>query len=165
MSKHPKEPAFWVPPQFDTDGVQSYSAIGVDGKEYPDPVSSSVGLDAPVLPQHDILQTIRDLMTSEELRRRADEEGWDTPEEADDFADWEDEFELTPYQKQLMEQDLNPAPVAKATHGVQNLSINEPETGGSVKAEKLPDPPSSSKDIGPGTAGGSQIIPPSRPSE
>lgn len=105
----PKELAFWVPPHFDDEGLQIRSGIGADGKEYP----SDVPVEVPVEeynPGQEMLDTVRRLMSSEFLRAKADTEGFDTPEEADDFDDEDDEFVLTEYQRMLMERDLNPDP-------------------------------------------------------
>lgn len=99
---------FWVSPVFDDDGVQMSSGIGQDGKEYPDPhpMEVPVGLYSD---QDRMLELIQRVVHGALIRERADADEFDTPEEADDFADEDDDFQLTPYQRALMEKDLNPA--------------------------------------------------------
>lgn len=83
---------------FDEDGVQVGSAIGSDGKEYPDPVPMEppVGYNAPP----DIMTLIRSMVRSQEVMRLQDLAGIDTEEEANDFDLEDDPLDpLTPYEK------------------------------------------------------------------
>lgn len=139
MSK--KEPIFWVAPLFDDDGVQTHSGIDDKGREHPDPVPMEVPLDN-AHSQDDILRLIESVVHGQFLRQKAEAEGFDTEEEADDFEDWEDEFELSEYQKRMMEKDLAPAEKLAPSSG-------QPETG---EAAGTASPSLSSK---PSVSGGS----------
>lgn len=83
--------------RFDDDGVQVTSSIGMDGKEYPDPVPMAppVGYNAPP----DILDMIRRMVRNEHVMRLQDEAGFDTFDEAEDFDVEEGDFDPhTPYE-------------------------------------------------------------------
>lgn len=74
---------FCTKPVYDEDGVQVSSAIGKDGKEYPDPVPMAppVGFDNPP----DLMEMMRQMIRSERYQERLQAEGFDTFEEAGDF--------------------------------------------------------------------------------
>lgn len=96
--KNGVELEYWLAPMYDADGVQSSSGIGTDGKEYPDPVPMAppIGYNTPP----DLMQMIRSMVRSEEIRRAQDAAGVETFEEADDFDIDDDPLdELTPYEK------------------------------------------------------------------
>lgn len=98
MAKKGVEPEFWIPPVFDQDGVQASSGIGVDGKEYGDPVPMAppVGFTAPP----DLMSMIRRMVQAEDIRKAQDAAGFETFEEADDFDIEDDPLDaLTPYEK------------------------------------------------------------------
>jgi len=104
---------FLVAPRFDTDGVQAASGIGVDGKEYPDPVPMAipVGYERPP----DIMDMIRSLVRSEALRTAADKEEVDTFEEAEDFDIPDDPIDrLTEFEK-VFEPPASPPAAAAAS--------------------------------------------------
>lgn len=122
MSK--KETAFWVPPLFDDDGVQISAGIDDQGREHVDPVPYSMPLvDRPQ--GADMLEMVQRVVHGEYLRRKAEEEGFDTPEEADDFSDEDDYYELSDYQRALMEKDLNPA-VSVSKEGKGEVPVGAP---------------------------------------
>lgn len=118
MSKKNVEPEYWLPPVFDGDGVQSSSGIGVDGKEYPDPVPMAppIGYTAPP----NIMDMIRSMVRSEELKRKLDAEGFETFEEADDFDIEDDPLDpLTPYEKIFYPEEERSAPGPNGMAGPQ----------------------------------------------
>lgn len=122
---------YCVKPAWDEDGVQASSGIGVDGKEYPDPVPMAppVGYNAPP----DLMQLIRSMVRSEHLQRLADEQGFDTYEESDDFEVEDDPLDpLTPYEKVF-----EPPPTVAAPSPVPEVS---PNTGAGEGAVASPPP-------------------------
>lgn len=127
---------YLVKPTFDEDGVQASSGIGLDGREYPDPVPMAppVGYDAPP----DIMQMIRSMVKSEQLRQRLEEEGFETFEEADDFELEDDPLDaLTPYEK-IFEV---PTPVPEKPL-ISNVTEGKGGGGeGGASPEKAPPPP------------------------
>lgn len=86
---------------FDADGVQVSSEIDDRGNELPDPLPMAppVGYQ----PEPTLGEMIRRFVQSEQLRAKADAEGFDNWEEANDFdipddpldpdSPWEDEFD------------------------------------------------------------------------
>lgn len=118
MSKKNVEPEYWLPPVFDADGVQASSGIGSDGKEYPDPVPMAppVGYSAPP----DLMTMIRSMIKSEEIRRKLDEDGFETFEEADDFDIEDDPLDpMTAYEKIFYPEDERSAPGSNGMAGPQ----------------------------------------------
>lgn len=92
------EPDWLLPPQFDADGVQSTSGIDKQGREHPDPVPTAPPLG--YSPPPDLLSMIRNVVQSEQLRQKAEQEGFDTFEEAEDFDLEDDPLDpLTDYEK------------------------------------------------------------------
>lgn len=105
------EEEYLVKPSYDGDGVQVGSAIGKDGREYPDPLplAPPVGFHAP----DDLMTTIKKMVHHEEFNRRLDEEGFDTFEDAGDFDVIDDPPDpLTPHERLFMPPDEPPAPPA-----------------------------------------------------
>lgn len=99
MVGYPVGPAveeYCVKPNFDADGVQVSSGIGVDGKEYPDPVPMSppIGYEPPsdvMLMLEQIFQRGKAVLAAAEL---------ETEEEANDFDILDDPLDpLTEYEK------------------------------------------------------------------
>lgn len=84
-------------PEFDQDGVQVSAGIGVDGKEYGDPVPMQppVGYQSPP----DILTLIRSMVRNEEFLAKLKSEDMETFEESDDFEIDDDPFPMTDYEK------------------------------------------------------------------
>lgn len=126
-----------IPPKFDSDGVQSSSGIGMDGKEYPDPVPTK---PAVTLQQRaSVLNTIRDFVHSERLRQLADQEGFDTEEEANDF-EVEDEYipDHTPYEKHFFPDKTIEAAASAAAPSAKIASPEPPvgKQGGSPVPDK-----------------------------
>lgn len=83
------EPDFLIPPLFDDDGVQVSSAIGPDGREYPDPVPMSppIGYEPPST----LEMLIESVIQRRDFLKAVREADFETPEEADDFDVDEDE--------------------------------------------------------------------------
>lgn len=100
-----------IPATFDADGVQVSSAIGSDGKEYPDPVpmSAPLGYEPPV-PLGDMMK----MMIQEQLRPENDFEIEDSEEEANDFETDDDRPDpLTPFEQVFVPKvPLKPEPAA-----------------------------------------------------
>jgi len=95
---------FLQDPTFDEDGVQVTSAIGRDGKEYPDPVPTAppVGYTNPP----DLMTMIRTMIHSESLRQQLAIHDEETFEEADDFDIPDDPADpLTPYEQMFYPPD------------------------------------------------------------
>lgn len=89
---------FLVPERIDHEGCQVTSAIGSDGKEYPDPIPTAppIGYQNPP----DLMTMIRTMIQSEQVRQKLAQEDWETFEEADDFDIEDDPIDpLTPYEK------------------------------------------------------------------
>jgi len=89
---------FNTKPTFDEDGVQVSSAIGKDGKEYPDPVplEPPIGYNAPP----DLMTMIRTMIRQEKFNQTLADHDYETFDEADDFDIDDDPLDaLTPYEK------------------------------------------------------------------
>lgn len=117
--------AFWVSPIFDEDGVQASSGIGTDGKEYPDPVPMAppIGYTAPP----DIMTMIRTMIRAEDFRKKLEDEGVETFEEADDFDIEDDPLDpLTPYEKIFYPEDERSAPGPNGMAGPQAGKVAAP---------------------------------------
>lgn len=98
---------FCTKPYYDEDGVQVASGIGLDGREYPDPVPMAppVGFQQPP----DLMTMIRTMVQHEEFKRIADQEGFDTFEEAGDFdVDYDMPDPLTPHEMLFYPPDERP---------------------------------------------------------
>lgn len=112
---------YCVKPRFDDDGVQSTSGIGVDGREYPDPVPMSppVGYVQP----DDLLTMIRTMVRDERFRQEVQKQEFETEEEANDF-DCEDDplDELTPYEKVFEPPPAAPSPPVAAVASTPGVS-------------------------------------------
>lgn len=120
------EPSYLVPPRFDGDGVQVGSGIGIDGKEYPDPVPNKPAVT--LRQQASVLNQIKDFVHSERLRQLADAEGFDTEEEANDF-EVEDEFipDPTPYEKEFFPDPKVEAAASAAAAPSLNKPVASPD--------------------------------------
>jgi hypothetical protein len=97
VSRHVEE--FLIPARHDEDGVQISSAIGFDGKEYPDPVPMAPPVG--YVPPPDVYAMVRSIVADERHRQAQEAEGFETFEEADDFVCDDDEFfdKQTEYEK------------------------------------------------------------------
>lgn len=105
-------------------GEQVASSIGKDGKEYPDPVPIAPPLD--YVPPPDIMSMIRTMIMSERLKEKLREEGYETPEEADDFDIDDDPLDpLTPYERYFEPQEQG-EPRPPATPPAAQLSPQAP---------------------------------------
>lgn len=99
MVGYPQGPSveeYCVKPSYDSDGVQVSSGIGLDGREYPDPVPMSppIGYEPP----SDLLQMLEQLFKRGKAVLEAAE--IETEEEANDFDIPDDPVDLlTPYEK------------------------------------------------------------------
>lgn len=123
---------YLVPPTFDEDGVQASSGIGVDGKEYPDPVPMAppVGYAAPP----NIMDMIRSMVRSEALKRLADEQGFDNFDEANDFDLPDDPIDpRTPYESDfeppVAERPSTPAVSPSPVTAVAEAGVASPPPG------------------------------------
>lgn len=95
-------------PYFDSDGVQVASGIGVDGKEYPDPVPLSAPLG--YQPPEDLMAMIRRMVHSEMAQTILQDAGIETIDEADDFEVEDDPLDpLTEYERVFMPPASPPA--------------------------------------------------------
>ncbi|AXH76277.1 MAG: hypothetical protein [Microviridae sp.] len=108
---------FLVPERLNEFGEQVTSAIGTDGKEYPDPVPTAppIGYQNPP----DLMTMIRTMIHSEALRQELAQQELETFEEADDFDIEDDPVDpLTEYEKVFLPNPnappLNPATPAAA---------------------------------------------------
>lgn len=100
---------FTTPEVINEFGEQVSSAIGRDGKEYPDPIPTAppVGYTQPP----DIMTMIRTMIQSEQVRQRLAQEDMETFEEADDFDIEDDPVDpLTEYEKVFL-PPANPEPL------------------------------------------------------
>lgn len=128
---------FLVKPVFDEDGVQASSGIGRDGKEYPDPVPTAppIGYEQPM----DLMTMIRTMIKSEELRRAAEEQGFETFDEADDFevdddppdplTDYERVFEPPASPPAAVAPTAPPVPSAATATGAAEAGVASPPPG------------------------------------
>lgn len=123
---------YLVPAKFDADGVQVSSAIGKDGKEYPDPVPMSPPVG--YTPPSDIMQLIERMVTQGKAVLEAAE--IETEEEANDFEIEDDPLDnLTEYEK-VFAPPAAPAAVVNSA----------PAQGGAEPSQtKAPAPPSEPK--------------------
>lgn len=101
---------FLIPAKYDEDGVQVSSAIGRDGKEYPDPLPMSppVGYNAPP----DVMTLIRSMVRQERFNQELEAQGFENFDEADDFDIEDDpdaEFGPTDYEKLFYPTEEKPA--------------------------------------------------------
>ena len=115
---------FLIEQTFDSDGVQSSSGIGADGKEYPDPVP----LAPPVnLRRPDPLDELVRRYVRHELSQRMEAEQWESFEEADDFEIEDDPLDrLTDYEKVF-----EPPPAKEVTPAAAAASPKEPSPAAS----------------------------------
>lgn len=125
------EPAvqeYCVKPQYDADGVQVSAGIRRDGKEEGDPVPLEPPLSYQKPP--DVMVLIKRMMENERLMAKLDAEGFDTPEEADDFAIEDDPLDpLTPYEKHF-----EPPPVSASTGDDSGAGKRAPQDAASPAA-------------------------------
>ncbi|UDN67831.1 hypothetical protein [robinz microvirus RP_142] len=126
----------WLDAQFDQDGVQSTSAIGSDGREYPDPIPTAppVGYKTPPT----IMDMIKSMIHSEQLNQKAQAEGFDTFDEAEDF-DIEDD-PLDPHTEYEAVFDPPPNPLPDPVLPTTANPAGTPAGGGS---RDTPPPPAS----------------------
>lgn len=118
------EITFLVPERIDHEGCQVTSAIGSDGKEYPDPIPTAppIGYENPP----DLMTMIRTMIQSEQVRQKLAQEDWETFEEADDFEIEDDPIDpLTPYEK-VFEPAPQPAPLNSATPAAAGVAQTPP---------------------------------------
>lgn len=117
---------FTTPEVINEHGEQVSSAIGRDGKEYPDPVPMAppVGYTQPP----DIMTMIRTMIQSEQVRQRLAQEDMETFEEADDFDIEDDPVDpLTEYEKVFLPNpNAPPLPLNPATPASAGGSQNPP---------------------------------------
>lgn len=105
---------FVTKPTFDDDGVQVSSGIGVDGREYPDPVPMAppIGYNEPP----DLMSMIKRMVHHELFSRAVDEAGYETFDESDDFGIEDDPGDpLTDYERVF--EPAKPAPGPQAPAG------------------------------------------------
>lgn len=104
-------------PYFDADGVQVASGIGLDGKEYPDPVPVAPPVGYTDLP--DLMTTIRRMVHNELFSNVLRSNELETFEEAEDFeVDDDADFPLTDYERVFDPSDkAPPGPQAPASGG------------------------------------------------
>lgn len=131
----------------DADGVQVRSELSADGRfEIPDPVP--VGVPLGYRPSPTLRDTIERIMMNHQLAVLADMEGFDSPEEAEDFLLEDDPLDpLTPYEAHFFpapapSEPASPAPagaspggIAPATEGAANVAAP------SSSVLKQPNPP------------------------
>lgn len=95
---------YLVKPHFDDDGVQVSSAIGLDGKEYPDPVPMSPPVG--YTPPNDLMWMLQHMIRQERFAQEARAADVETEEEANDFDLPDDPLdELTHYEKVFLPPD------------------------------------------------------------
>lgn len=105
---------FCTKPYFDEDGVQVASGIGLDGKEYPDPVPFSVPVG--YVPPPDLMDMIRRMVHSEMAQTILKDAGIETIDEADDFDIEDDPLDpLTPYERVFLPPASPPAAAEAAS--------------------------------------------------
>lgn len=106
----PADPNMIIQAQWHPEtGEQVASAIGKDGKEYPDPVPIAPPLD--YAPPPDLMTMIKTMIFSERMKQLADQEDFDSIEEADDFDIEDDPADpLTPYERHFEPPPEPPAP-------------------------------------------------------
>lgn len=131
---------YWVSPVFDDDGRQVQSAIGPDGKEYPDsvPLSPPVGFEAP-----DTLETIvARLMRSREFAAALDRAGIETPEEGDDFdvddEDYDPRFPETIFEAYFEAKSRRQEQAAAKAEASRKASADLVSEEAPVKSEQTP---------------------------
>lgn len=141
---------FWVSPVFGDDGRQVQSAIGVDGKEYPDsvPLSPPVGFEVP-----DTLETIvARLMRSREFAAALDRAGIETPEEGDDFdvddEDYDPRFPETIFEAYFEAKSRRQQEAAAQAEASQKASGDLFSEVAPVKSEQKPIGVSAERDSG-----------------
>lgn len=137
---------FLVKPTFDDDGVQASAAIGVDGKEYGDPVPMAppVGFDAPP----DLREMMREMIHNEAYQRRLDEAGFDTEEEAADFDIDDDPLPpLTFHEAVMMPPAGPPASSPPSSAAPQVTAEKEGGEGGDAAKPVAPADPSAAPPV------------------
>lgn len=132
---HENVEEYLIKPMVDVDGVQASSGIGLDGKEYPDPVPMAppIGYQAPPT----LMEMIRTMIASEALKASLAEQGFETFEESDDFEIEDDPIDpLTDYER-VFEPPATPPAAA------QPQVTQEPQgaNGGGPTSDR--DPPAS----------------------
>lgn len=116
--KNGSEIKYLLAPLYDEDGVQASSGIGVDGKEYPDPVPMAPPIG--YTPPQDLMTMIRQMIRAEDFRKKLESEGVETFEEADDFDIEDDPLDpLTVYEKIFYPADERSAPGSNVKAGPQ----------------------------------------------
>lgn len=130
---------FVTKPTFDEDGVQVSSAIGPDGKEYPDPVPMAppVGFGAPP----DLMDMMRKMITSYSYQARLDAEGFDTEEEASDFDIDDDPLPPLTLHEAIMMPPSPAAPAAPSPPPVEGAAPPSDAAKGGVASPPPVTPP------------------------
>lgn len=135
----PSVEEYCVKPVFDQDGVQVSSAIGVDGKEYPDPVPMSPPTG--YVPPSDIMVMLEQLFNRGRAVLEAAE--IETEEEANDFDLPDDPLDpLTPYEKVFL-PEVSVLPKAEVVQPEPKV-VNGAAEGGAHPIGDPPKPPAAS---------------------
>ncbi|UDN67853.1 hypothetical protein [robinz microvirus RP_147] len=134
MKEHQPLSNPWLDANYDGDGVQSTSAIGSDGKEYPDPIPMAppVGYSAPPT----IMEMIKSMIHSERLLAQADSEGFDTYDEAEDFDIPDDPMDPHTDYEAVFDPPPKPLPDPVPTSTVNPAGT--PAAGGSPNSPPAP---------------------------
>lgn len=140
---------FCTKPVFDDDGVQVSASIGMDGKEYGDPVPMAppIGFSNPP----DLMEMMRQMIRSEATQKRLDEEGWDTEEEAADFDVDDDPLPPLTFHEAILQpppaseerpQGAPQAAPSPSTAGPHGSAAKEGGQGAGPPTAPVPAPPS-----------------------
>jgi len=132
---------FCTKPQWDEDGVQSAAGIGLDGKEYGDPVplEPPVGFENPP----DLMEMMCSMIRNDAMQRRLEAEGFDTEEEAGDFDIDDDPLPPLTIHEALLATPKEPTPPPSPPSAVPQTSAETEGGGGAASATKaVPDTPS-----------------------
>ena len=137
-------------------GEQVNSSVGQDGKEYPDPVPMAPPID--YIPPPDLMTMIRTMIHHERFQQLAKEEGWETPDEADDFEIDDDPLDpLTPYERHFLPPDeAEPSP----PHNPPGSQQPSPQATPLPPAGVSSPPPASEPPAGPSAEGANPTPPP-----
>lgn len=126
---------FCTKPSYDEDGVQATAGIGLDGKEYGDPLplAPPVGFSNPP----DLMELMRTMIRSEAVQRRLEEEGFDTFEEAGDFDVDDDPMPPVTVHEALL---MQPPAAAPPSPGPVPQVTGPTEGGGGAGSPNTPAP-------------------------
>lgn len=140
---------------YDGDGVQVSASIGADGKEYGDPVPMSPPIG--YSPEPNIVDLIRS-MVRREVSAVAQQEGFETFEEADDFEVDDDELfdKMTEYEKVFeprakVEEVKLKSPLPEAPEPVNEPVKSEPAVASPPAGSSAPTPTTPSASTVPST--------------